>query len=33
MYEWIGEAIGKGMTDVHAIMRYARQKELSLYGA
>ena len=33
MYEWIQEAISKGMTDVHEIQRYARQKEISLYGA
>jgi len=33
MYEWIQEAIVKGMTDVHEIQRYARQKEISLYGA
>ena len=33
MYEWIGEAIGRGLTDVHEIQRYARQKEISLYGA
>jgi hypothetical protein len=33
MYEWIGEAIDKGMTDVHEIQRYARQKEINLYGA
>jgi len=33
MYEWIQEAITKGMTDVHEIQRYARQKEISLYGA
>jgi hypothetical protein len=30
MYEWIQEAIVKGMTDVHEIQRYARQKEISL---
>jgi site-specific recombinase XerD len=33
MYEWIQEAIVKGMTDVHEIQRYARQKEINLYGA
>ncbi len=33
MYEWIQEAIVKGITDVHEIQRYARQKEISLYGA
>jgi hypothetical protein len=33
MYEWIGEAIAKGMTDVHEIQRYARQQEINLYGA
>jgi len=33
MYEWIQEAIVKGMTDVHEIQRYAREKEISLYGA
>jgi hypothetical protein len=33
MYEWIQEAIAKGITDVHEIQRYARQKEISLYGA
>lgn len=33
MYEWIQEAIDKGMTDVHDIQRYAHQKEMSLYGA
>lgn len=33
MYEWIQEAIIKGITDVHEIQRYARQKEISLYGA
>jgi hypothetical protein len=33
MYEWIQESIVKGITDVHAIQRYARQKEISLYGA
>ena len=33
MYEWIQEAIIKGMTDVHEIQRYARQKQISLYGA
>ena len=33
MYEWIQEAITKGITDVHEIQRYARQKEISLYGA
>jgi hypothetical protein len=33
MYEWIQEAIVRGMTDVHEIQRYARQKEISLYGA
>ena len=33
IYEWIHEAIVKGMTDVHEIQRYARQKEISLYGA
>jgi hypothetical protein len=33
MYEWIQEAIVKGMTDVQEIQRYARQKEISLYGA
>ncbi len=30
MYEWIQEAIVKGMTDVHEIQRYARQKQISL---
>jgi hypothetical protein len=33
MYEWIQEAIAKGITDMHEIQRYARQKEISLYGA
>ncbi len=33
VYEWIQEAIAKGMTDVHEIQRFARQKEISLYGA
>ncbi|HET8841312.1 MAG TPA: hypothetical protein VFN35_07575 [Ktedonobacteraceae bacterium] len=33
MYEWIQEAIVSGLTDVHEIQRYARQKEISLYGA
>jgi hypothetical protein len=33
MYEWIQEAIVKGITDVHEIRRYARRKEISLYGA
>ena len=33
MYEWMQEAIAKGITDVHEIHRYARQKETSLYGA
>jgi hypothetical protein len=33
MYEWIQEAIVKGITDVHEIQRYARQKEIGLYGA
>jgi hypothetical protein len=33
MSEWIQEAIVKGMTDVHEIQRYTRQKEISLYGA
>jgi hypothetical protein len=33
MYEWIQEAIVKGMTDVHEIHSYARQKEIALYGA
>ena len=33
MYEWIQEAIVKGITDVHEIQRYAQQKETSLYGA
>jgi hypothetical protein len=33
MYAWIQEAIVKGMTDVHEIQCYARQKEISLYGA
>jgi hypothetical protein len=33
MYEWIQEAIVKGITDVHEIQCYARQKEISLYGA
>ena len=33
MYEWIQEAIVKDITDVHEIQRYARQKEISLYGA
>ena len=33
MYEWIHEAITKGMTDIHEIHRYARQKEINLYGA
>ncbi len=33
MYDWIQEAIVKGITDVHEIQRYARQKEISLYGA
>ena len=33
MYECIQEVIVKGMTDVHAIQRYARQKKISLYGA
>jgi len=33
MYEWMQEAIAKGMTDVHEIHRYARQKEISRYGA
>ena len=33
MYEWIQEAIVKGITDVHEIHAYARQKEMSLYGA
>src|SRR6266496_3776411 len=32
MYEWIQEAIAKGITDVHEIQRYARQKEISLYA-
>jgi hypothetical protein len=33
MYEWLPESIVKGMTDVHEIQRYVRQKEISLYGA
>lgn len=33
MYEWIKEAIANGLTNVHEIHDYARQKELSLYGA
>ena len=33
MYEWIQEAIIEGITDVHEIQHYARQKEVSLYGA
>jgi hypothetical protein len=33
MYEWMQEAIVKGMTDVHEIHAYARQKEINLYGA
>jgi hypothetical protein len=33
MYEWIGKAIVKGITDVHEIQRYARQIEINLYGA
>ncbi len=33
MYEWMQEAIACGMTDVHEIQRYARQKEIELYGA
>lgn len=33
MYEWIQEAIASGITDVHEIQQYARQKEISLYGA
>ena len=33
MYEWIQEAIARGMTDVPEIHRYARQKEIALYGA
>lgn len=33
MYEWMQEVIARGMTDVHDIHRYARQKEISRYGA
>ena len=33
MYEWIQEAIVKGITDVHEIQYYARQQEINLYGA
>jgi hypothetical protein len=33
MYEWIQEAISKGITDVHEIQGYAQQKERNLYGA
>jgi len=33
MCAWICEAIQQGMTDVHEIHSYARQKEMSLYGA
>ena len=32
MYEWIQEAIARGMTDVHEIQQYGRQKEINLYG-
>jgi hypothetical protein len=32
-FVWIQEAIVKGITDMHEIHRYARQKEISLYGA
>lgn len=33
MYEWMQEDIAQGMTDIHEIHRYARQKEISQYGA
>ena len=33
MYEWIQEAIVKGLTDVHEIQHYARKREISLYGS
>lgn len=33
MYEWMHEAVLKGVTDVHEIKRYAKQKEVALYGA
>jgi hypothetical protein len=33
MYEWIGEAIVKGITDVQEFQLYARQIEIHLYGA
>ncbi len=33
MYEWMQEAIAQGITDIHEIQRYARQKEIALYGA
>jgi hypothetical protein len=32
-YEWIQEAINEGITDLHTIQSYARQRERSLYGA
>ena len=33
MCEWIYEAIAQGMTDLHQIQAYARQKEISIHGA
>ena len=32
-YEWMYEAIQKGMTDIREIKNYAKQKEVNLYGA
>ena len=33
IYEWVQEAIEKGITTPGEIHRYARQKEISIYGA